>query len=515
MSTPTVKSRLLVVTAAVAGVLVAVGGVGLFGVAQSNEALRDIYEGRARALQTISTIDELVAETHFAVSDAVLDPSAQKTQAVTDATRQRIGKIDALLQDYLRYPSDGEERKLSVRFQSDWHSLRDKGFVPAYKLLEANNLSEAQWIVTQQIEPQVKTVKSEGSELRQLQLVAAQQKYDHARNISRLVQWLVAACIAAGIALVALLCTSMVRVLFAQLGGEPSVAAAVARRVAQGDLSVTVPVRGNDTESMMYAMSAMQTRLASMIGGIQATSNTIAHTTSDITASNNALSSRTEEHAASIEQTSASMEQLASTVKANAFHAQQARELAMSASDKARDGDRAVADAVRRMSNLAQRSAQIREITSVIEAIAFQTNLLALNAAVEAARAGAEGRGFAVVAQEVRALAQRSSKAAKEIATLIKDVTSEVDSSGATVQVAGRTIVELLASVTGVADLVDAIATASREQSAGIDQINTAVTMMDRMTQQNASLVQDGAATASALGTQAEQLRSAVQMFTV
>ena len=269
MSTPTVKSRLLVVTAAVAGVLVAVGGVGLFGVAQSNEALRDIYEGRARALQTISTIDELVAETHFAVSDAVLDPSAQKTQAVTDATRQRIGRIDALLQDYLRYPSDGEEHKLSTRFQSDWHSLRDKGFVPAYKLLEANNLSEAQWIVTQQIEPQVKMVKSEGSELRQLQLVAAQQKYDHARSISRLVQWLVAACIAAGIALVALLCASMVRVLFAQLGGEPSVAAAVARRVAQGDLSVTVPVRGNDTESMMYAMSIMQSRLALMIGGIQ------------------------------------------------------------------------------------------------------------------------------------------------------------------------------------------------------------------------------------------------------
>ena len=110
----------------------------------------------------------------------------------------------------------------------------------------------------------------------------------------------------------------------------------------------------------------------------------------------------------------------------------------------------------------------------------------------------------------MRALAERSSKAAKEIATLIKDVTREVDSSGATVHVAGRTIVELLASVTGVADLVDAIATASREQSAGIDQINSAVTMMDRTTQQNASLVQDGMAMASALETQTEQLRSAV-----
>nr|WP_144029423.1 MULTISPECIES: methyl-accepting chemotaxis protein [Burkholderiaceae] len=185
------------------------------------------------------------------------------------------------------------------------------------------------------------------------------------------------------------------------------------------------------------------------------------------------------------------------------------------ATNKARDGDRAVADAVERMGSLARRSAQIREITSVIEGIAFQTNLLALNAAVEAARAGAQGRGFAVVAQEVRALAERSSNAAKEIATLINGVTSEVDSSGATVQVAGRIIVELLSSVTGVAELVDAIATASREQSAGIDQINTAVTMMDRMTQQNASLVQDGATTATELEAQTEQLRSAVQAFTV
>lgn len=515
MRTLTIKTRLSVVTFAVAAVLVAVGGVGLFGVAQSNEALRDIYEGRAKALQNISTIDELVSETHFAISDAVLDPSAQKTQTVTQATGKSVGRIDVLLDEYLRGLHDTSEQKLATHFMADWRSLRDKGFVPTTKLLQANNLSEAQWVVTQQIEPIIKSVKSEGTELRQLQLVAAQQAYEHARNVSRLVQWLVVACIAAGVGLVGLLCVSMVRVLFAQLGGEPSTAAAVAHRIAGGDLSVVVPVKSNDTSSMMHAMSLMQTRLASMIGGIQHSADTIASTTSHITAGNTALSSRTEEHAAGIEQTSASVEQLASTVKANADHAEQARTLAMSATKKARDGDRAVADAVERMGSLARRSAQIREITSLIEGIAFQTNLLALNAAVEAARAGAQGRGFAVVAQEVRALAERSSNAAKEIATLINGVTSEVDSSGATVQVAGRTIVELLSSVTGVAELVDAIATASREQSAGIDQINIAVTMMDRMTQQNASLVQDGATTATELEAQTEQLRSAVQAFTV
>jgi methyl-accepting chemotaxis protein len=230
---------------------------------------------------------------------------------------------------------------------------------------------------------------------------------------------------------------------------------------------------------------------------------------------NTALSSRTEEQAASIQETSASMEQLASTVKANADHAVRARELASVASAKAREGDRAATDAVRRMQSLAERSAQIREITSVIEGISFQTNLLALNAAVEAARAGAQGRGFAVVAQEVRGLAERSSTAAKEIAALIRDVTTEVDSSGAAVKVAGETIVELLGSVTGVTELVDAIANASREQSAGINQISGAVSLMDRMTQQNSALVQDSLNAANALETQAQQLRQSVQTFRI
>lgn len=515
MNKLTVKSRLLFVTVSVAAVLVAIGSTGLIGMAQGTGALKDVFQGGAKALQTISTIDELVAETHFSVSDAVLDPSATKTEAVTEATARRVEKIDQLIDNFMSHPLTGDQKKLATQFVSDWQTLRDKGFKPVSQLLKANNLSEAQWVVTQTIEPTAKAVKSEGAQLRELQLAAAQAEYDRALNTSRTVQWVVAASIALGVGVVALLCVSMARVLFYQLGGEPAFAASVAHRVSQGDLSVVVPVKDGDVHSVMYAMSLMRSRLSSMIGDIQSSADTIAKTTFDMSGGNTALSSRTEEQAASIQETSASMEQLASTVKANADHAVQARELASVASAKAREGDRAATDAVRRMQSLAERSAQIREITSVIEGISFQTNLLALNAAVEAARAGAQGRGFAVVAQEVRGLAERSSRAAKEIAALIRDVTTEVDSSGAAVKVAGETIVELLGSVTGVTELVDAIANASREQSAGINQISGAVSLMDRMTQQNSALVQDSLNAANALETQAQQLRQSVQTFRI
>ncbi|SAK77290.1 methyl-accepting chemotaxis protein [Caballeronia fortuita] len=515
MSKLTVRARLAIVTGAVAAVLIAVGSVGLFGVQQGNAALRHVFEGRAQALQTISIIDELITQSQFAISDAVLDPSAQKTQTVVASTQQRIANIDALLGRYLRYPLDSTEAPLAKRLAADWATLRDKGFRPTADLLAANNLSEAQWIVTQQIEPQAKRVKKESTDLRAFQLTAAQKEYDDAQRVSRIVQWTVGACIVAGVALVGWLCFSMARTLMRQLGGEPALAASVARRVSQGDLLTDVPVARGDTVSVMHAMSLMRSQLASMVGDIKRSTQTIGIAAADITAGNHALSARTEEHAASLQQTSASMEQIASTVRANAGHANRARELAREASARAKDGERAVADAIARMTDLSSRSSQIGQITSVIESIAFQTNLLALNAAVEAARAGSLGRGFAVVAEEVRALARRSSDAAKEISQLTREVNAQVESSGSTVQRAGATLAELLASVDDVSALVGAIATASREQSSGIDEVNDEVSQMDRLMQQNAALVNEASTAALSLDAQARDLRQTVQAFQV
>ncbi|MBO7861920.1 MCP four helix bundle domain-containing protein [Burkholderia pseudomallei] len=482
----TVKTRLRILVAIVVLVLAAAGGIGLAGVARVGDALTHVFEDRAKTLQRISSVDELVTQARYAVGDAVLDPSAAKTEAVAAAAARDVAAIDRLLADFRATPRAGAEREQAERLAADWATLRDKGIRPAVDLLKANNLSEAQWVVTQTLDPVAQRVKGEAAQLRQNQLEAAQRAYDRARGVARLVQWAVAGCVLAGVAAVAILCAAMARALARQLGGEPDYAASVANEIASGNLALD-----------LHAADA------------------IAHATSDIAHGNHDLSRRTDEHAAGLQQTASSMEQLAATVRTNADHARQASALALAASTQAEQGDAAARDAIARMEALSVRSQQIRSISSTIEGIAFQTNLLALNAAVEAARAGQAGRGFAVVAQEVRGLAHSSAQAAKEISALIADVTGEVELGADTVKAAGSTIVGMLASVRQVATLVDEISHASDEQRSGIDQVSRAVAQMDEMTQHNALLVQKAAGAAGALADEAAALREAAAIFRV
>jgi len=209
------------------------------------------------------------------------------------------------------------------------------------------------------------------------------------------------------------------------------------------------------------------------------------------------------------------MEQLTATVKQNADNARQASRLALDASSTAKKGGNVVEGVVRTMDEIATSSSKIAQITNVIDGIAFQTNILALNAAVEAARAGEQGRGFAVVAGEVRTLAQRSAQAAKEIKGLIDDSGARVSAGSALVNEAGATMAEIVSAVTRVTDIMGEIASASDEQSRGIDQMGQAVAEMDRVTQQNASLVEESAAAAAALEEQAARLNEAVAVFKI
>src|SRR5690606_4868110 len=229
--------------------------------------------------------------------------------------------------------------------------------------------------------------------------------------------------------------------------------------------------------------------------------------------SNMDLSSRTEQQAASLEETASSMEELTSTVKQNEDNARQANQMAISASEVAVRGGTVVSEVVDTMGSIDASARKIVDIIGVIDGIAFQTNILALNAAVEAARAGEQGRGFAVVAAEVRSLAQRSAAAAKEIKHLIDDSVNKVDQGSKLVATAGSTIQEVVDSVRHVTDIMGEIMAASQEQSAGIEQVNTAISQMDQVTQQNAALVEEAAAAAASLQEQASGLTSAVSIF--
>ncbi|UDJ81754.1 methyl-accepting chemotaxis protein [Kosakonia oryzae] len=288
------------------------------------------------------------------------------------------------------------------------------------------------------------------------------------------------------------------------------------RHIAGGDLVQRIDVHGsNEMGVLADSLRHMQSELVRTVSDVRNGANAIYSGASEISVGNNDLSSRTEQQAASLEETAASMEELTATVKQNADNARQASHLALSASETAQKGGKVVDNVVQTMRDIAASSQKIADIISVIDGIAFQTNILALNAAVEAARAGEQGRGFAVVAGEVRNLAQRSAQAAREIKSLIEDSVGRVELGSTLVESAGETMGEIVNAVTRVTDIMGEIASASDEQSRGIDQVGLAVSEMDRVTQQNASLVEESAAAAAALEEQASRLTQAVSVFRI
>ena len=298
-----------------------------------------------------------------------------------------------------------------------------------------------------------------------------------------------------------------------QLGCEPTLAAEITHRIADGDLAVEVPLKSGDSSSLLHAIQSMRDRFAHIVGEVRMGSESVATASGEIAQGNNDLSSRTEQQASALEATASSMEQLSATVKQNADNASQANQLAQSASSVAIQGGKVVNQVVETMKGINDSSRKISDIIQVIDGIAFQTNILALNAAVEAARAGEQGRGFAVVASEVRSLAGRSAEAAKEIKTLINASVERVEQGSALVDQAGTTMTEVVSSIRRVTDIMGEISAASKEQSTGVSQVGQAVTRMDQTTQQNAALVEEMAAAASSLRTQAQELVQTVAVF--
>ncbi len=288
----------------------------------------------------------------------------------------------------------------------------------------------------------------------------------------------------------------------------------VVNAMAQGDLTVVIQPEGKDEVArLLHSMAAMQTSLTAVVTAVRQGSEGVATASAEIAQGNSDLSARTENQASALEETAASMEQLSATVKQNADSARQANQLSVNASSVALKGREVVTQVVDTMKDINNASHKIFDIIQVIDGLAFQTNILALNAAVEAARAGEQGRGFAVVAAEVRSLAGRCAEAAKEIKSLISASVERVEQGTTLVDQAGVTMVDVVSAIQRVTDLMSEISAASSEQSLGVSQVGEAVVQMDQVTQQNAALVEEMAAAASSLKSQANDLVQTVAVF--
>jgi methyl-accepting chemotaxis protein len=286
------------------------------------------------------------------------------------------------------------------------------------------------------------------------------------------------------------------------------------RRVAAGDLTVSFDLdRKDEIGALLESLQQMQQSLTVTVGHVRDNAESVATASVQIAHGNTELSRRTEQQAAALQQAAASMDHINGTVSQNAQSAHQASRLAVGASEVAAKGGEVVSQVVDTMKGINDSSKKISEIIGVIDGIAFQTNILALNAAVEAARAGEQGRGFAVVAGEVRTLAQRSADAAKEIKSLIGVSVERVEQGSALVDRAGATMSEIVGAIQRVSQIVSEISAASSEQNSGIQQVSTAVRAMDQATQQNAALVEESAAAAESLSSQAAQLVETVAVF--
>lgn len=340
-------------------------------------------------------------------------------------------------------------------------------------------------------------------------LESAQQVMQQARQG----MWLFGLVAGGVILLTLLLATRLIHRLLVQLGGEPEVATAIARSIAEDRLDHPIPLKKGDETSLMAAMQRMQTQLSQRVAAIREAAGAIHVAAKEISAGNTDLSQRTEEQASSLEETASSMEELSSTVKLNAEHAVEANRMAKNANQKASEGGQKVGQAVATIQELTQSTDKITSIISVMDGIAFQTNILALNAAVEAARAGEHGRGFAVVASEVRMLAQRSAASAREIQQLISSEAAVVKQTSALVTETGQVMQEVVTAIRNVTRIMEDISAASDEQSQGIEQVTQAVNQMDDVTQQNAALVEESAAAAESLEELAGQLEESVRTF--
>jgi len=496
----------------VAGLLTVIVATAILTFMQARAGSREneqAYKAETLATTYLAQSNSALWALRWGVAQMLTLTDAAQQQKLMEADKKNYADFKESMTAFSVQPVSSEARALAQEVianferyagaRSTWFDLRAQGKDEEAAALRSATLTPAGAATVASIGKLVATERAEAE-------TGFHQRNDELRRIAD-AQLAVYACT---IALAAWLVFSIVR----SMKRRFAIALAKAHQMERLDLTPDGRDHGRDeVGEMVAALEAARAKLVEVVGQVRRSGEEVALASGEIARGNSDLSARTEAQAGSLQETASSMEELTGTVRQNADNAQTANQLAASASAVAQRGGMVVSEVVETMAAINESSGKIVEIIAVIDGIAFQTNILALNAAVEAARAGEQGRGFAVVASEVRSLAQRSAAAAKEIKALIGNSVDKVASGAQLVDQAGKTMEEIVTSVQRVTDIMSEIRLASVEQTGGIEQVNNVIAQMDQVTQQNAALVEQAAAAATAMQEQSTSLVQAMGVF--
>ncbi|MBY0454033.1 MAG: MCP four helix bundle domain-containing protein [Burkholderiaceae bacterium] len=506
-----IGTRLSIAFSALLIIIMMISYSGLNGLDKSFDAIEDMHSGNVVPMLQIGNIQYLAIRNRVIIMDTLINNDPINIQKRISEIKENSEVIDKNWKAYTSGKLSPEEKYIAAEIETSMLAYRNEGLTPTGQAIAAGKIEEAKNLYQTKVSVLAPRFFNSLKKLLEFEAAMSKEDMENAEKIKSSVTFTILLVTIGSLVLVIALAWTITRSITQPI----EKALHFSQDVAQGNLSATLLDNGGTDEiaALLRSLQTMQGNLVTVVSNVRHGSESVAAASAMIAQGNHDLSARTEQQASALEETSASMEELSATVKQNADSAHRANQLAQSASNVAIHGSEAVGQVVETMRGIHDASNKISDIIGVIDGIAFQTNILALNAAVEAARAGEQGRGFAVVASEVRSLAGRSASAAKEIKALIHASVERVEQGTALVDKAGATMTDVVSSIRCVTDLMGEISAASTEQSQGVAQVGQAVTQMDQATQQNAGLVEEMAAAASTLKSQANDLVQTVSVF--